>query len=102
MAGTVAIGLMFYIGRTRIKVIDKAVLGYEFPNDSIFSLIIRIPNYASGFLWEWSARRTGLKGKIEHFDKRFRWPFVTSFILVFFSLACAIIGVIFDHYFEFS
>ena len=61
MAGTVAIGLMFYIGRTRIKVIDKAVLGYEFPNDSIFSLIIRIPNYASGFLWEWSARRTGLK-----------------------------------------
>jgi hypothetical protein len=89
---------MFYIGKTRIKKIDKAVLGYEFPHDSIFALMIRIPNYASGFLWKWSAKRTGLEGKIEHFDTHFKWPFITSFILVFFGMACAILGILFDKY----
>ena len=96
---SLSIGLMFYIGRTRIKEIDKAVLGYEFPHDSIFALMIRIPNYASGFIWKWSAKRTGLEGKIEHFDIKFRWPFIASFILVFFGMTCAIIGVLFDKYF---
>lgn len=94
-----SIALMFYIGKTRIKEIDKAVFGYEYPNDSIFSLMIRVPNYASAFLWEWSAKRTGLKGKIEHFDKEFRWPFIASFVLVFFGLFCAFIGILFDKYY---
>ena len=42
--GAIGLGLLFYIGKTRIKEIDKAVLGYEFPHDSIFVLIIRVPN----------------------------------------------------------
>jgi len=75
----IAIILLFFIGKTRIKEIDKAVLGYEFPHDSIFALIIRAPNYASAFLWEWSAKRTHLQGKIEHFDNKFRWPFIACF-----------------------
>jgi hypothetical protein len=75
----IAIILLFFIGKTRIKEIDKAVLGYEFPHDNIFALMIRVPNYASSFLWEWSAKRTKLDGKIEHFDKKFRWPFIACF-----------------------
>jgi len=86
--GFVVIGLLIYIGKTRIKEIDKVVLGYEFPHDSIFALIIRVPNYAGGFLWKWSARRSGLEGKIEHFDIQFRWPFVATMVL-------AIAGMIF-------
>lgn len=99
LAIALSIGLMFYIGRTRIKKIDKIVYGYEFPGDSIFSLMIRVPNYASAFLWEWSAKRSGLKGKIEQFDRRFRWPFIASFALAFLGMACAIIGILFDKYY---
>lgn len=71
LCGLTLIALLFFIGKTRIKEIDKAVLGYEFPHDSIFALIIRVPNYAGGFIWKWSAKRTGLSGKIEHFTPIF-------------------------------
>jgi hypothetical protein len=98
LCGFIAIGLLFYIGKTRIKEIDKAVLGYEFPDDSIFALIIRVPNYAGGFMWQWSARRTGLEGKIEHFDKRFRWPFIAAMVLVITSMSSMIIGTFMDKF----
>ena len=71
-----SIGIIYYIGKTRIKEIDKAVIGYELPNDSIFTLGLRAPNYAFGFMWKWFARRTKLAGKIEHFDKQFQRPFL--------------------------
>jgi len=92
------IGLMFYIGRTRIKEIDKVVYGYEFPHDSIFALGLRVPNYGSAFLWKWSAKRSGLEGKIEHFDKRFRWPFIAAFLLMIFGCLMLIAAVLFDSY----
>ena len=86
------IGLLFYIGKTRIKEIDKVVLGYEFPHDSIFALIIRVPNYAGGFMWKWSARRSGLEGKIEHFDARFRWPFIAVMVLAIAGITLFVIS----------
>ncbi|MBL1261928.1 MAG: hypothetical protein COB33_015575 [Thiotrichaceae bacterium] len=95
----ISLALMFYIGRTRVKEIDKVVYGYEFPHDSIFALMIRVPNYASGFLWKWSARRSGLEDKIEHFDKRFRWPFIAAFLLAIFGMVCLIIALLFEKYF---
>lgn len=96
LSGFIVIGLLFYIGKTRIKEIDRAVLGYEFPHDSIFALIIRVPNYAGGFMWKWSARRTGLEGKIEHFDQKFQWPFKAAMILTIFGIACFGIGIALD------
>ncbi len=78
-AAFLMIVLIFYIGRTRIKEIDKMVYGFEFPNDSIFALGLRVPNDGGAFLWKWSEKRSGLEGKIEHFDKRFRWPFIAVF-----------------------
>ena len=98
--GFVFIGLLFYIGKTRIKEIDKAVLGYEVPHDSIFYLIIRVPNYAGGFMWKWSARRTGLEGKIEHFDARFRWPFKATMILAIAIILCFGTGIALDNIFN--
>ncbi len=92
-----SIALMFYISRTRIKEIDKVVYGYEFPHDSIFSLMLRVPNYGGAFVWDWSAQRSGLKGKIEHFDKKFRWPFVVNFFLMLFGCVCMIALVILDN-----
>jgi len=96
----IAIGLMFYIGKTRIKEIDKAVLGYEYPHDSIFSLMLRIPNYGGGFLWKWSAKRGKLQGKIEHFDSKFKWPFVLSFLLMMAGIFCLIISVLIGEYYN--
>ena len=90
----IAIGLMLYIGKTRVKAIDKAVLGYEYPHDSIFALMLRVPNYGGGFLWEWSAKRSRLKGKIEHFDNKFKRPFIVNYILLIigtFSLVASIL-----------
>lgn len=94
-----AIGLMFFIGKTRIKKIDKVVYGYEFPHDSIFAQMIRVPSYGGAFLWEWSAKRSGLKGKIEHFDKRFQWPFKAVLILSFLSIICFVLAYVIQNYF---
>lgn len=100
VCGLIFIGLLFFIGKTRIKKIDQAVLGYEFPHDSIFALIIRVPNYAGGFIWEWSAKRTGLAGKIEHFDARFKWPFIAVMILVIMMFSLLFIGSFLKSYWE--
>ena len=93
-----AIGLLIYIGKTRIKDIDKAVLGYEFPNDSIFALGLRVPNYAGGFMWKWSARRGHLEGKIEHFDSQFRRPFIAFMVLEIIALVSLIAVILIDNF----
>jgi len=97
-SGVSAIILLFYIGKTRIKEIDKIVYGYEFPNDSIFALMIRFPSYAGGFIWKWSAKRSGLEGKIEHFNFKFKWPFIAAFLLFIISILSLILGVLVDKY----
>jgi len=65
-----AIGLMFFIGKTRIKKIDKVVYGYEFPHDSIFAQMIRVPSYGGAFLWE----SLVLKAKLSILIKDFNGP----------------------------
>ncbi len=99
ISGFIAIGLIFYIGRTRIKQIDRLVYGCEFSNDSIFSLMLRVPNYASAFIWKWSAKKNSLDEIVCQFDAKFKWPFVASFILSLVSLFFLIIGILFDKYF---
>jgi len=96
----ISIGFLYYIGKTRIKEIDKAVLGYEFPNDSIFALGLRVPNYSGGFVSKWGAKRGRLTGKIEHFDSEFKRPFIIYYFLfmgsIFFLLASIFISEIYD------
>ncbi|VAW49891.1 hypothetical protein MNBD_GAMMA04-168 [hydrothermal vent metagenome] len=91
-------GLAFYAGRTRVKKIDKIAHGFEIPHDSIFFLVMRVPNYGGALLWQWYAKRIGLAGKIEHFDQRFRWPFIAAFLLMLFGVLMLIAMVLFDHY----
>lgn len=95
-----AIGLMFFIGKTRIKEIDKVVYGYEFPHDSIFAQLIRVPGYGGAFLWKWSAKRSGLNGKIEHFDKQFQWPFKAVLLLFIISVTCFVLASVIQNYFK--
>ncbi len=98
LSGFSAIGLLFYIGKTRIKDIDKAVLGYEFPHDSVFALGLRVPNYAGGFMWKWSARRGHLEGKIEHFDSQFRRPFIAFMVLEITAIVSLIAAILMDKF----
>jgi len=65
----IAIGLMFFIGKTHIKEIDKVVYGYEFPHDSIFAQMIRVPNYGGAFYGNGQQSAQGLKVKLSSLTK---------------------------------
>ncbi len=92
------IPLLFYIARTRIKEMDKVVYGFEFPNDNIFSVFFRVPNYSLIFLWKLYAEKNGFKEKIAHLDKGFRWPFVAVSLLSAFNIFLIIIMTLFINY----
>jgi len=94
--GIATIGMTYYLGKHHVKEIDKVVYGHEFPNDSIFALFIRVPNYAGAFAFEWSARRSGLVGKIDKFDAKFRRPFIFTFWLMIVSTTAMIVGFIIE------
>jgi len=92
------IGLAFYVGRARVKEIDKIAHGFEIPHDSIFFLVMRVPTYGFAFLWGWYAKRMGLDGKIDHFDRHFRWPFIAAAVSGLFGILMMIIMALFDSY----
>ena len=81
VASFVAIGLTFYLGRNKIKEIDRLVYGYEIPGDSIFFQGQRMMNYGGAFTWRWSAKRAHLLHIRNHFDKKFELPFIITFCL---------------------
>jgi hypothetical protein len=97
-SGFLMIALAYYAGRTRIKEIDKIAHGFEIPHDSIFFLVMRVPNYGGALLWKWYAKRIGLAGKIEHFDRGFRWPFITAFLMVPSMFFFITLTMLFDKY----
>ncbi|MCF6324509.1 MAG: hypothetical protein L3J89_09335 [Gammaproteobacteria bacterium] len=82
----------------RIKQIDKAVYGHEFQDDNIVAIAIRTVNYGMPFLWKWHAKRSGLEDKIDQFDKRFRWPFITTLLMVPSMFIFMTLGLLFDQY----
>ena len=88
----ISLGLLIFIGKTRVKEIDIAVHGYEFRHDNFFALGMRVPNYSGGLTSKFLAKRGRLTGKIEHFDMKFKWPFIAFFIFstsafIFFLMA---------------
>ncbi len=98
IGGFSLIAMTLYLGRRHVQKVDRAVLGYELPTD-IVSLALRVPNYAGGFAWRFSARRTKLAGKIEHFDRKFQRPFIITFWLMIISGCAMILGVVIDKLF---
>ena len=79
LCGVVAIGMTFYLGRSKVKFIDRLAYGYEIEDDSIFFKIMRIPHYGGAFAWYFYARRCHLLEIREHFDKKFQLPFIITF-----------------------
>ena len=93
------IGMVFYLGKRHVKEIDRVVYGHEFPNDSIFALLVRIPNYAGAFTFQWSAKRSRLADKIEQFDNSFRKPFIITYWLMIVSAGALLLGILIEKLF---
>ncbi|HED15998.1 MAG TPA: hypothetical protein ENI64_04150 [Gammaproteobacteria bacterium] len=77
--GFVSLVIVVILGRTRMKEVDKYVYGHNFEHDSIFFQIARLPQYTTVFSSRWYAKRTGQLEFYEHFDKKFKQPFLFSF-----------------------
>lgn len=77
----VGIGMTFYLGRRKVKEIDRLVYGFEIPSDSIFFQVMRIPHYGGAFAWRWGAKRVHLFHIRDQFDKQFQRPFIITFHL---------------------
>ncbi len=94
-----AIGMTFYLGRSKVKEIDRLVYGYEITSDSIFYLILRLPPYGGAFAWRWGAKRSHLLHIRDKFDKQFQRPFIITFYLYTIGSVFLILFVIWDKFF---
>ncbi len=81
ICGFMAIGMTFYLGRSKGKEIDRLVYGHEISSDSIFYKILRLPNYGGAFASRWLAKRTHLLHIRDQFDKKFQRPFIITHYL---------------------
>ncbi len=52
-----------------------------FPDDSIFALMLCVPDYAGSFMWKWNARRSKLEHAVNQLDREFKAPFIAFFLL---------------------
>ncbi len=77
----IGIGMTFYLGKSKVKEIDRLVYGRKIRNDSIFHLILRLPNYGWAFTSPWFAKRSSLLHIRNHFDKQFERPFIITHYL---------------------
>ena len=94
-----ALGMSFYLGRNKIKEIDRLVHGHEITSDSIFYLILRLPAYGGAFAWRWGAKRSKLLHIRDHFDKKFQRPFIITFYLFTIGSISMILLIIWDKFF---
>jgi len=99
ICGFTAIGMSFYLGRSKVKEIDRLVHGHEITSDSIFYLILRLPAYGGAFAWRWGAKRSKLLHIRDHFDKKFQRPFIITFYLFTIGSISMILLIIWDKFF---
>ena len=99
LSGFITIAMAFYLGRHKVKEIDRLVYGYEIAGDSIFFQIMRIPHYGDAFAWHFYARRCHLLPIRDHFDKKFQRPFMVTSFFAWIGIISMIIGVILDKFF---
>ncbi len=94
-----AIGMTFYLGRTKMKEIDKLVYGFEIPSDSIFFMMQRMSHYVGPFVCRWCAKRSGSLYIRDHFDKKFQRPFIITHYLFVIGGSLMILAVVLDKFF---
>ena len=75
------------------------MLGFEVDDDSIFYIMLRIPNYMLIFMWPLYAERGGSAEIRKQFDKRFQRPFRIYFWLIIVSVCAFTAAVILQKYY---
>ena len=91
--------LVFYLGRNKVKEIDKLVYGFEIPSDSIFYKVQRIPSYGGAFAWRWGAKRNKIEYIRDKFDKGFQKPFILTFWLFVIGVVALLIVFLIDKFY---
>ena len=99
LCGFLAIGMTFYLGRSKGKEIDLLVHGREIAADGIFYQILRLPTYGAAFASKWSAKRSHLLHIRDQFDKEFQLPFIITHYLFMVGAIFFILAVILDEFF---
>ncbi len=98
ICGFIFIFMTFYLGRRRIKEIDRVVFGYEISSDSIFYQGLRLMDYGGTFAWRFYARRIGKEWMRERFDKKFQRPFIIRFWLMIIGvLSFSVAGILHEY-----
>ncbi len=95
----IAIGMTFYLGRSKVKEIDRLVHGNEITSDSIFYLILRLPTYGGAFAWRWGAKRSHLLHIRDKFDKQFQRSFIITYFLFIIAGISMILLAVMDKFF---
>ncbi len=98
LCGFTVIFMTFFLGRKKIKEIDRLVYGYEISSDSIFYKGLRLMNYGGAFAWRFGAKRSKLLYIRERFDKNFQRPFIIYFWLVITCSLASAIAILLDEY----
>jgi len=93
-----SIGMLFYIGKHHVKEIDRIIFGCETEDDSFFFLMLRVPNYTLGFIWKFYAKRAGLLEMYNHFDKKFKRPFMLNLWLSVIGMGAFLILIYMQKY----
>jgi len=93
-SGFAFIFMAFFLGRKKIKEIDRLVYGSEISGDSIFHQGLRLMNYGGAFAWRFGAKRSKLLYIRERFNKRFQRPFIIYFWLVIISVSSLTIAIL--------
>ncbi len=99
ICGFLAIGMTFYLGRNKLKEIDRLVYNHEILYDSIFYLILRLPTYGAAFSCRWCAKRSHLLHIRDRFDKKFQRPFIITHYLFMFAGIVMIVLIVWDKMF---
>lgn len=95
----ISLVMLAILGRSRMKEVDEYVYGHKFEHDSIFFQIARVPQYLTVFSSRWFSKRTGQLDFYEHFDSKFKKPFLISFYLVVIGMLFLIVAVFFEKYY---
>ncbi len=94
ICGFIGIGMTFYLGRSKVKEIDRLVYDRKICSDSIFHLILRLPNYGHAFVSPWFAKRAHLTHIRDHFNKEFERPFIITHYLFMVGGASMVLVII--------
>lgn len=90
--------MLIYIGKHRIKAIDKTVLGREVSGDNFAYLMLRVPNYTLAFIWPFYAKRAGLLKLRIDFDNKFKRPFMINLWLLIVGISAFLVAIVMNKF----